>query len=481
MKFALTSVLFFCVSFVLTVSGQTGNNPNLITKLLELPAPPNVIPAKETVKKERPVEFFSDKNVPPDDAPIEDLLDYWKEKSAKFDEFRYNLKPSKESLDRIIDTLKENPEDIQQFLRILPANPEIVSLVKNHYENQLKDNSDAVDNRVTIDAYPYGRTTSIAGWLRTNSDMFVNELLQSAENLKMEGSYLRNQDDFEALAKVAWDRAKPFVDRFESNRSEIEKYTLAKFVQYHHALKEGNTSDAESHREELKKLVEDKSLSHKARDLAMDALVLGGDFEGRTEWYMSLLKDETLLELQDNNFTGLTTLPRYMPTSREDWMPSMIKLIETGTPAERSAAIRNLIKVRGEKDSEVLKLLLPWLSDKNWAKESADDEREELVKALGDAEIPEAVPGLIDVINNEKDEIRSAAAVAVSNYDAPQAIPALRVALREEEGDYRDSYILALVNLKGFSVEEQLAALEAFAANNVRERDRAGIGCRRRL
>lgn len=472
MKFKFTSMFFFCLTLAVIVNGQTANNPNLVNELLGLPAPPAVIPAKKIVVKERPVEFFSDKNVPPDDAPIEDLLDYWKEKSSKFDEFRYNLKPSKETLNRIIDSLKDNPDEIQNYLRILPPEPEIVSFVKNYYENQLKEISDSADSRITIDGYSsYGRTTSLTGWLRANSDIFVNDLIQSAESVRMEGEYMRNQEDFEALARVAWDRAKPFIDRFESNRSEIEKYTLAKFVQYHHALKEGNTSDVESFREELKEIVEDKSLSHKARDLAMDALVLGGDFEGRTEWYMSLLKDETLLELQDNNFTGLTTLPRHLPTSREDWMPSMINLIEKGTPAERTAAIRNLMKIRGEKDTEVLKLLLPWLSDKNWAKESDDDEREELVTALGDAEIPEAIPGLINVIINEKGKIRSKAALAVSLYDAPQAIPALRAALRDEESvSERDSYIAALMNLKGFSIEEQLTALETYAAFAVRER-----------
>ncbi len=460
MNKSLAAFLFVYFLAVFSINAQTTKEQNLLKELLELPAPPSVIPVRETAASERPPEFFSDKNIPPDDAPIEDLLDYWRAKNADFDEFRYNLRPSKESLERIVEALKDNPDEIQNFLKILPPNEDTIGLVKNYYEKQMRG-----------DASEYYRLDSVRQWLRKNSDMFVGELVQSAQELRMEGVYLQHQEDFEALAVVAWDQAKPFVDRFESNRTEIEKYTLAKFVLYLRAMREGNFSEAESHRDELKKIVEDKELSYKARDLAMDAIVLGGDYDGRTDWYLSLLKDETLLELQENGFTGLTTLPRHLPTSREDWLPSMIKLIENGTPAERTAAIRNLIKIRGENDAEVLKLLLPWLTDKNWAKESDDNEREELVDALGEIIIPEAIPGLIAVITNEKEGIRASAAAAIGKYDAPQAIPALRAALREEE-DYesRENFIAALINLKGFSVEEQVAALEIFAAHTVKER-----------
>lgn len=451
-------MIFVCVFLTLSLNAQTPKPSTLLTDLLDLPAPPSVIPVKAKVAEQtRSEDFYDEKNIPPDDAPIEDLLDYWKQKSAQFDEFRYNLKPSEKSLERILDELREKPELVADYIKILPAEPEVIALVKNAFETRKEGE--------TPDYY---QQLNLRVWLRNNSDMFIDELLQSAETIKINDKVLINQEDLEALARVDWDRAKPIVDRFEANRASIETYTLAKFVLYHHALKEKNDSDAESYRGDLKKLVEDKSLSHKARDLAMDALVLGGDFEGRTEWYISLLNDETLLELQENGFTGLTTLPRFMPAKHEGWLSSMAKLVENGTPTERSAAIRNLLLIRGKKDKEVLKILLPWLTDKNWARESDDDEREQFIAALGTVEIPEAIPGLISIIANEEGEIRATAANSIGSYDAPQAIPALRNALMREDGEYRDAFIAALINLKGFSIEEQVAGLEAFSAYNAK-------------
>lgn len=463
MKKTIASMIFVCAFLSLSIDAQMTKSSTLPTDLLDLPAPPSVIPAKKkSDEKTRSEEFYDEKNIPPDDAPIEDLLDYWKQKSEQFDEFRYNLKPSKATLERILEELREKPERVGDFIQILPPEPEAVAIVKKAYE---KSSGIKIQNSYNSDS------TVLRTWLRNNSDMFIDELSQSAETIKMGDRTLDNQEDLEALARVSWDRAKPIVDRFEADRSNVETYTLAKLVQYHHALREKNTSDAESCRNELKKLVEDKSLSHKARDLAMDALVLGGDFEGRTEWYISLLNDETLLELQENGFTGLTTLPRHSPTNREQWLSSMIRLIETGTPTEKSAAIRNLLLILGKKDKEVLKVLLPWLTDENWARESDDDERTQYVIALGTAEIPEAIPGLISIITGEEDEsLREAAINAVSSYNAPQAIPALRNALlrEENEDEFRDTIINALIKLKGFSTEEQVAALEAFSAYTVK-------------
>src|SRR5690349_19244227 len=46
--------------------------------LLNLPAPPPPNPFYRSSQTERDEKFFSQKNPPADDAPIEDLLDYWK-------------------------------------------------------------------------------------------------------------------------------------------------------------------------------------------------------------------------------------------------------------------------------------------------------------------------------------------------------------------------------------------------------------------
>ena len=452
----LTLSLIFILSFFSVSILAQPVNTRLLSDLLDLPAPAptgaKIEASSET--NNRPPEFYSPKNVPPDDAPIEELLDYWMMQNSNFDEFRYNIKPSKESLRRILDAVEQNPEKLTGYLKLLPAEPEIADLVKRLYQDELQ-----------VQKLQGGWSNPVRSWLRNNSDMFVNELLQGAREVRFENNYLRNQEDLINLAMVDWNRAKSLIDGLEGNRGEMAGYTLAKYILYHRALKTESTGDIEKYRDELKKIVEDKTAPHKARDLAMDALVLGGDFAGRKEWYLSLLGDETLLELQENGFTGLTTLPRHSPNSREEWIPQMIELVEKGTPAQRSAAIRNLIKVMGEDSKEILKLMLPWLTDANWAKASDDRERENLLEALGEADLPESVPGLLAVLINEDGGNRALAAKALIKYKPLEAIPVLRSAVRNETSyEYRATLIEALIALGGLSDDEQMAALESYAA-----------------
>ena len=58
--------------------GQSKTRPSILQDLIDLPAPAPVDPSSKQEKpRERPENFQDDDNVPPDDAPIEDLLDYW--------------------------------------------------------------------------------------------------------------------------------------------------------------------------------------------------------------------------------------------------------------------------------------------------------------------------------------------------------------------------------------------------------------------
>ncbi len=453
MKRFFFSVIFTFLIFSSVIFAQTSaQQKKLLQTLLDLPAPPPQNPQKiaDKAQKMYPDDFYDPSNPPPDDAPIEDLLNYWEKQDDSYNEFRYNVKPSKETLKRIINTIEENPELLNKYLKILPTDPEVAEAVKRIYRDRIEKGENS--------AYQIQR------WLKFNSDLFIDDLYKEAQNVRDENQYIRGDDEIIALAKVDWERARTIVARLESNPGNPASYALSKFILYHRAIREENTSDAESYRIELKKIVEDKKAYPGVRDLAMDALVLGGDFEGRDEWYMSLLSDETLLEMQNRNYTGLTTLPRHSPKSREKWIPLMTKLINEGTLAERSAAVRNMMLIIGEKNIEVVRLMLPLLADKNWIQESKDDERLELIKIIGQLDIPEAVPGLISIVMNEKDKIRAAAAQSLIRFKPPEAISALRFALEDEKTtQYRKSIVESLIAVGGLSVTEQMADLEIFA------------------
>jgi hypothetical protein len=446
----LTSFIF-CTS----IQAQTVNSANLLKQLLDLPAPPPVNPGESPTKPktERTPEFYDSKNVPPDDAPIEDLLDYWQRQNSMYDEFRYNQTPSKESLQKILGAIENDHSLLPNYLSLLPADPEIADVVKRIYETE----------RQAETPLP-GWLNSVKSWLRQNSDLFLSELIEGAKSIKGERGVIENQAELIALAKVDWESAKPIVESFENNRAESETYVLAKYVLYHHALQTKNETETERYRDELKKLVEDKTGSYKTRDLAMDALVLGGPFEGREEWYMSLLEDETLLELQENGYTGLTTLIRFIPNEREKWMASMLRLLDSGKPNLRSVGVRNLYQIAGFGQKEIVRKLLPWLTNPDWAKESGDHERMLLIEALGELDLPESVPGLIAVVSDESDDYRAEAAKSLIKYKSPEAVPVLRRLLASENNyEFRESLIEAILAANGFSVEEQISALESYA------------------
>ena len=78
----------------------------------------------------------------------------------------------------------------------------------------------------------------------------------------------------------------------------------------------------------------------------------------------------------------------------------MIELVKSSNPTVRNAAVRNLGTLLDDKNIEVVKALLPWLEDKNWAKETGG-ERNQLVSALQNFEIPESVPGLIALLDEK--------------------------------------------------------------------------------
>jgi hypothetical protein len=451
----LLCAFLLCLSVSLGAQAQTTSTSNLLLQLLDLPAPPpvNKTSEAETVTKpERRESFYEAKNVPPDDAPIDVLLDFWERQNNFFDEFRYNLRPSKETLRRLIEEIEKDPQKLTSFIKLFPTDPDIGNFVKKLYAIEKQE--------PTLSG---NWLDTVRRWLRYNSDMFLSELLADVRSIKDEDRAVSNQDELVALAKVDWNAAKPFVDAFERGTRQSGTYTLAKYVLYHRALEEENSGDIEKYRAELQQIVEDKTAGHKARDLAMDALVLGGDFEGRDEWYISLLTDETLLELQENGYTGLTTLVRYSPNNREKWLPLMTKLLNSGNPTLRSAAVRNLLQLNGF-NKEIVLLLLPWVSDRAWATESGDNERDRLIEFISDNDVPESIPGLIRVLTNEEGWFRGKAAKALVRYKSPAAIPALHAALQNEtDADYRANIIEALIVSGGISDAEQLAGLEAYA------------------
>ena len=264
--FVFTIIFTFLVSSLGVFAQTSAQQKQLLQTLLDLPAPPpqNLKQVENKGGKMYPEDFYDPANPPPDDAPIEDILNYWGQQNSFYNEFRHNVKPSEETLKRIIDEIEDNPELVDKYLNLLPTDAHVADVVKRIYRDRIEKEETNI--------------YQIKRWLKFNSDLFINELYQEAQNVRDENKYIRGDDEIIALAKVDWERAKTIVTRLESNPGNPASYALSKFILYHRAVREANTSDAESYRKELMKIVEDKSAFPGVRDLAMDALVLGGAF-----------------------------------------------------------------------------------------------------------------------------------------------------------------------------------------------------------
>ncbi len=484
----LSLFVFLLVFGAFVFSPKSKAQNNVLYELLNLPAPPPPNPnfvGLSGNNTSRSPEFFDQEKPPADDAPIEDLLAYWERQNSLDSVYNQTIEPSNKVLSRILGEIEKNPEIIGNYLNVLTKTPSSADFVKGMYERSLSN--DSPENY---------QSEQLKRWLTYNTNYFVDDLSQNAGQVKDANDYITNQDDLLALAKVDWERALPMLNRMLNDPNQPISQTLANWAFYLHELKEGNSIEADRYREALMKTVEDKSAKPGNRDLALDALVYGGDFQGRDDWYFSLLSDESLFDLRvgGRSYTGLTTL--LMRSPPEKYVDKMIQLVKTGNQTVRNAAARNLLTVIRDNDPKIVEALLPWLENPNWAND-LNGARRALAGVLAQIEMPESVPGLIAMLDEkgvqrtgspnsmssntmvmnsnkmiESDSefdaegtypYRSDAVAALAKQKSLQAVPALRRILPEVESWQRDTVVRAILESGGFSIAEQIDALESVA------------------
>ncbi len=505
------SALVFCISLLVALSfflfPPVEAKENILLTLLNLPAPPPPNPLGTTKTRIRDPKFYKKKDPPKDNAPLDELLDYWKQQNSLYVKLRYTPEMSEKTRERIMREIEKDPNLLPGYLNVLASDPKAADFVKEIY-----------DREGTGGAFKREQRGEIKRWLTYNSPYFSSDLARMASHAADTEDYVTNQDEVLALARVDFDKARPIIDNLYNDSSHRASRVLAKWALYRHALDTDSTGDIERYREELKTAVADKSMAGPMRDLAMDALVAEKEWPGRDEWYLSLLADPTLSDL--NSYTGLTTMIMISP--EEKYTEKMLELLRSDNPTVRGAAIRNLITSLDSGNPEIIRAFLPWLEDPKWAV-SASDTRSSLISALATVEMPESVPGLIKVLDekaNRGDTVRYAtnansmksatnvpAAIKMSmtansnskpmnttsaNYAGgfdgngvdqssypyrfaaisalaaqkdSRAVPALRRILPEVQDYERESIIKALIQCHGFSVAEEVDALESIAKN----------------
>ena len=319
---ALCSFLLLAGLFIFLPYTQAASNP--IIALLNLPAPP---PPNPSVK----IKVYNNYNgivrsaePPADEAAIEDLVTYWNAQNNAYSSMDYTPKMSDRTLARILEEIEKNPETLGSYLNVLPDTPEVVEKVKSLYDGGFK-------NSAETSGEDYSPGDAAKTWLTNHSKYYSDELLKTAQQVHDDRQYVTNQDELLALAHVDWEKAQPIVERLYNDSSQPVSQTLARWVLYKHALETDSLGDIEKYRDELQKTVENKSAGGGMRDLAMDALVKEKDWNGRDDWYYSLLDDETLYDIRvnDQTYTGLTTLIRASKPGK--YIPKMLQLVNSGS------------------------------------------------------------------------------------------------------------------------------------------------------
>ena len=405
------SALAFCVALLVLLSlflfPPAEAKENVIMKLLNMPAPP---PPNPLVKgtRERDQKFYDRNNPPPDDAPIEDLIDYWTNQGNSSSGTQYyNPRLSGRSLDRLMAEMARKPELASQLLDALPNDRSAVDAVKDLYDRADTEGGPDRDEQ-----------KQLRDWLRFNSPYFSHDLERVSQQIKDENNYVsqNNENNILALTRYDFDKASPILNQLYNDSSQPVSRALAAWALYRHALETDSPSDIERYRSELMHMVEDRNLSEGVRDKANDALMLERDFPGREDWAFSLFEDETLVNI--TRFTMITTLILHSPP--EKYVPKMIALLQkSSSPTVRAAAVRNLVTALGrnpgqEMEIEIITSLLPWLEDAKWAADVSDS-RALIVRKLIEYKIPESVPGLINVLDEKQRQIPTDARNGLTN------------------------------------------------------------------
>ncbi len=498
--FLLCAGLLFAGTAYLAETARAQDD--LVTALLNLPAPPPPNPLVR-VSPLREQAFYDPMKPPRDDAPIEDLIDYWSRQSQSYATLRFNPTPSPRAAARLMAEIRSNPTEATQFLNIFRGDTDGARLIKDIHD--------------TLPDDPDGTRSVLREWLVSNSPYFTDELEQRARRYGPSREYVTGHEDLVALAQHDWQRAQPIVMAAYNNPGEPTARVGAMWALYKNALQQDSIGDIDKYRGELMAIVEDRSATPGMRDLALDALVAEKEWSGRDDWYFSLLADETLADLRVNGqtYTGLTTLILYSPVER--YKDRMIELVGSDNEVVRAAAARNLVSMlHRTNDTDILKALLPWLNDANWSGLNAVSERNTLIRKFATVKMPEAVPGLIRLLNEKGSEEtdyvwgnantgwasntnavsanavnsfsneprtaanamanvaratvredsyphRYAAISSLTNQEDMRAGPALRALLNSSEGYERSMVVAAMIASKAFTTEEQVNGLVLLA------------------
>jgi hypothetical protein len=439
-----------------------------VAELLEMTAlPPGaeesfIEPEKSEVKEM--VRPDGEEKPPPDDAPVEELIEYW----SGFEADAKPPEPSPATQRWLLEACERRPGLLPALLQFLPAGSD------THDRLFRLLNEDPEDDG--------GWKVETRDWLRWNSEYFRDELIAAAREAKdgdeSGDTPIVNYADLGALAKLDPEAAKPILETLAASAMP-ETSTFALTLLYAQACKDGAAAQT-AYRVRLKSIVADAQAPHGAREGACMSLAVT-EWDGRDEWFLSIFSAQNQRAPQAGSrknakdreqvadaAPSFTPPPIILLNAPDKFTPLVSRLVGHRDRATHEAAVRYLLYgvAEGRMEQEALKKvvqpLLPWLTDANW---SAVEGRASFIASLSDLEMPEIIPDLIRLLDHDEDDgARAAAATVLTRYRDARAVPALKRALAREKGSTGRTHIVtALAQCGGLSDAEMAAAIEAYA------------------
>src|SRR5262245_11220407 len=452
-------------------SGQGESLRPVIDQLLRQPPSPLKVDPADALRAEK---------VPPaDDAQIEELVAYWSRRGQDA-KSAGPAGPSDIVRERLLSSAERRPWILPKLYNFLPQNTDAHDRL---YETLSKDPGefDYVEKN--------NWRTSLYRWLQSNTQYLRDELIEAVDARDNNDS--DKLDDIEALAKLDWPTAKPLLEKIVDEGRSVS-YPTALSLLYEGVMKGGDASQAEAYREILKGLAVERGSSVRSRRTALESL-LKDEWTGQEEWFVSLFGDPNIWRLgpvsenvtligdefrqRGSGNSNMSFIRRFIsitdpiPLSKAlsvnpgKWIPVVVGLTGHKEAAVRSAAVSSLAAFLNNDEAEKkdreesARALLPWLTNPDWAPVKG---RADFIFNLVGIDLPESVPGLLWILDNDKDDYtRGAAIMALTRHCDSRAATALKVFLQSDLNERRQ-IVTSLAKCGAFSDDETASAIEAY-------------------
>ena len=506
--FSLTKTLILVLIFLLTLQPLLAQRQSGSRQSARRPASRKVVIADAVISElsemtplpptSADVVIQAEGKLPADDAPIEKILAYWRNKSVSDTE--KPAPPSEIIRQRLLEECINRPDYFGEYIELLPNNPE----THDRLYRLIQENVDGESDLSMVHLF-----------LKNNSQYFREELIADART-----------GEIENLAKMDWDAAKPFVEKLV-NSGDPQSIAKGLILSREHALLISEKSQAELLLTKLKEMAVNQQINLEARVEALRH-VMSGDWDGRENWFLGLFTDASFsgmapksekkseeiisktsptpqassaagavgsaaasaVELAaredsgsgkyyDRYSTAQNLLVQVTVSEPEKWVPKILRLVGNNDPVIHNSAVRYVLEagsalVTGLTTSgtvtplqqEVARILLPWLQNSNW---STAPNRGEYILSLGLVKLPEALPGLISLISIEdSEEIAAAAVFALGAYqDSATTLLLKGLAEQAKTAKGRIAMVGSVVMANGYSDAEMAVAYEEYAQKTV--------------